>query len=958
MIDMSAEVQLTSLSPDFPGVQLTLKVQNPVQLFLTDVFFCLSENDETLSNRWPSNATPLLCSLRNLLPNKDFQAGRYHQDLITKDDMFQTKFNQILLFSIANGFAGLQGIPIQIVLKHLSRYSGINSPLLRFLQASQTHVAKALGENLFRAAIEEKNEPVLKRLLAVCSIDVNATTSIVCGEKFTPIERAAKLQDLGIVKLLVSVGADVNKTFAPISSDGGGPLARLISGIEWGTTVTPEAVQVSKVLLQAGAKIVPLQIAKLPVRSCHCAELFAALVFSVSETNHSELISHGFLGLIAEQLDDWEATEAINKIILACGRTNCGRCLTQFEDEVDWALVQGAKRGHLQLVRLLLEHSRAPHKALSAAIRFRRSKVIDSVLASGADLNALPHNIDTRPLDSKGYFREKKILTTSLAEAIKAKDESSIFKMEAAVSLEHLVEGRLFQAAIDAASKTGNIAYVRKLLGCRVCPEPSQMSHAVLYAVENDYEDIFWELLASGADVNMYSNESPAPPNPLFAAMLRRNHSMVRGILNANVQCRLAHQCYDGGIRRETLTIFGEAVKWGDQSIMEDLRSVFPNVILSGRELSEVLKNDNIAWFDFLLRSGIASQSALTNCLEVGLSKGDAILVHNLIERGADPKDRGLLKSCVKKHPKMLPILLKHISSPMSHQLVRGFGTEALKAAIRCGHAGIETVKVLLDSGLVDPKRFLDFGHVWPEMGWHDLLSSSCESPLGVAIRITRDANHADFAVIRKLLDAGCDPNGIVTTPTAQKPGFNQTALLEAIETMSKELVQLLISHGANISAEATLGLNRTPLQKAVEVDSLEIVTLLLELGADVNAKPSTRGGATALQLAAIGGNCNTAAKVLEYGAELRAPPAQVFGRWPLEGAAEHGRLDMIEFLWKVNRSSFPQEQCRKAMELAEENGHMACRDLIAELSLTGISSLPELRLGQWPSFETGLDLM
>ncbi|PMD43050.1 ankyrin, partial [Hyaloscypha variabilis F] len=135
-----------------------------------------------------------------------------------------------------------------------------------------------------------------------------------------------------------------------------------------------------------------------------------------------------------------------------------------------------------------------------------------------------------------------------------------------------------------------------------------------------------------------------------------------------------------------------------------------------------------------------------------------------------------------------------------------------------------------------------------------------------------------------------------------------------------------MIDHGADVNKKAIMGLKRTPLQQAVEVNSLELVTLLLGANADANDKPATRGGGTALQLAAIQGNCNIAARLLEYGADLSTPPSIVNGRWPLEGAAEHGRLDMIEFLWKnklagFGVAGFDEKQCRKAMELAEANG-------------------------------------
>ena len=105
----------------------------------------------------------------------------------------------------------------------------------------------------------------------------------------------------------------------------------------------------------------------------------------------------------------------------------------------------------------------------------------------------------------------------------------------------------------------------------------------------------------------------------------------------------------------------------------------------------------------------------------------------------------------------------------------------------------------------------------------------------------------------------------------------------------------------------------------------------------------SARGGATAFQLAAIRGNCIIAAKLLDCGADPQAPPANINGRWPLEGAAENGRIQMISFLWDMNKGCLDIEECRRAMELAEGNGYMACRDMIAELSHNRLATLSGL---------------
>jgi hypothetical protein len=172
-------------------------IQSPVTLFQADIISSMSENGINQSDKRSLDVTYLWSSLRSLLPNVDLQGGCDNgESLMMENEMLQINLIQILLFSAANGFAGLEGIPIQSVLKYLSRCADIDL----LLKASHSHVGKALAENLFRAAIEAKDKGVLKCLLAIPSINVNSIICIVDGRKYTPIERAASLQDLGIVQ--------------------------------------------------------------------------------------------------------------------------------------------------------------------------------------------------------------------------------------------------------------------------------------------------------------------------------------------------------------------------------------------------------------------------------------------------------------------------------------------------------------------------------------------------------------------------------------------------------------------------------------------------------------------------------------------------------------------------------------------------------------------------------------
>lgn len=110
--------------------------------------------------------------------------------------------------------------------------------------------------------------------------------------------------------------------------------------------------------------------------------------------------------------------------------------------------------------------------------------------------------------------------------------------------------------------------------------------------------------------------------------------------------------------------------------------------------------------------------------------------------------------------------------------------------------------------------------------------------------------------------------------------------------------------------------------------NEIQVVRLFLEAGCS---------GDTALQLAAMSGNFAIAAELLDWGADLHQPPLKAGGRWPFEGAAEKGRLEMLEFLWKFSGKGFDPETCGFAMKVVERKGHLACRDFIRDLMEHGL---------------------
>ncbi len=140
--------------------------------------------------------------------------------------------------------------------------------------------------------------------------------------------------------------------------------------------------------------------------------------------------------------------------------------------------------------------------------------------------------------------------------------------------------------------------------------------------------------------------------------------------------------------------------------------------------------------------------------------------------------------------------------------------------------------------------------------------------------------------LIKKLLDAGADPNSVInSTPRARmREGSPRivfaTALMRAAFAGDIELVKLLLAHGANphiISSdrETTLmaacgtGFINGYHRQRTPGERLEVVKLLIDLGEDVNAADSY--GITPLMVAANLGDTAIVQYLVDKGADLGA---------------------------------------------------------------------------------------
>jgi len=140
--------------------------------------------------------------------------------------------------------------------------------------------------------------------------------------------------------------------------------------------------------------------------------------------------------------------------------------------------------------------------------------------------------------------------------------------------------------------------------------------------------------------------------------------------------------------------------------------------------------------------------------------------------------------------------------------------------------------------------------------------------------------------LIKKLLDAGANPNALVNnTPRARMRAGSPrivfaTPLMRAAFSGDLELVKLLVSHGADptivskdgetmVAAAAGLGFIQGYSKGKLPAERLETVKLFVELGADVNAADDY--GITPLMVAGNMGDISVIQFLVDRGADLGA---------------------------------------------------------------------------------------
>ena len=849
--------------------------------------------------------------------------------LLSGEEASATIAIRAFISSIMNGFGGLNSAAIQEAIQSLLSVKSIGTSFFNALKVAPVHPATAFAESLFTAAIENKNQSVAKEVCRTNLVDVNKSVCFYGGHRYTALERAIQLKDLDLLLLLLDAGADPmeprlgrnhhNGILSKVLDIGQCQLCDGDVELKKACPQDPPYFMVLEKVLQATREVINYNYIAIVLRADLNRHSIRYLFSKVSPTEHSDYFSNLCLEKILPRLDDDSITIIINNLLLACNSAQCGTCLQTYRKDLEGALIEGAALGRSSFVKYLLGHMNPPtlpSRLLSASIRSKNDDLITWVLSKGPELDP-PAEDDYNP----------RKLSTPLAEAIYSGNDRVISLCEAAGALEHLDKGQRFHRAICMAVKVGNIAYSKRLLRSHPDFLPEDLDEALNYANEQGLEDLASSFLDAGA---AFTHTHRGPDSMLLPSL---NVGFMRKQLNAS-------------LTRIPLSIFRMACVAGDERLIRDLIAADPDpttgftpeyffsrtdVMIPG----QILNNGNPYFFRLLGEFRFLTRTDLSTCLATVIEAGETRWVSYLLSIGANPTATVVLKEAAEHNPGLLSYLLDEGRYRPSAK-IKHFGTVPLVRAIGDSVNGTEALEILLTRQDVDKTSFIDpvgntsWGRSKSSRDIPLPVPSFYITPLGLAIDIS-GKSVSGYAVVKRLLESGCDPNSIVRK-TSYGTLVIETALIYAIKIGTMSVVKLLVERGADINREVMFTLKQTPLQKAAELGKLKIVKYLLDCGADVNAAAAITSGATALQFAAISGNINVVAELLRRGANLDVPPSKGHGRWPIGGAAEHGRIDMIDYLWKYSLVGFPERQCRRAMELAEHNGHFACRNLIQEL--------------------------
>lgn len=415
-----------------------------------------------------------------------------HRRLKPLADTFSTSAYSCLIYSIENNFAGLDYVQIGAVQKVLMQVPNMQSKLLKYLHTTPRVVAKALVENLIRAAIESFDASSVAEILRTGYVSANEIICIIDGHRYTAIERSAMLKSREVTQALLDAGADLNQTYGEDPYRHRVALECALQFKLWGRRhgkVTFD-MHLVNTLLKSGTEF----RANLFANAIRLAarDLVGLLLDKLSASEHQALFRkdelHPFKIPLVEVVTIFHenlAIRIVKQLIQACSQSGCGQCTKSQIVALEGSLAAAARRGFMGLVKFLLDYMYTTDLGLplATAVRGRERAVVHLLLERGANVGC-----EVSRWEYEDYELDYAI--TPLSEAIRSGDDDLIQDFERRGALLQIHERCRFEAAMCAACEVGNSTYVQKLL--QKVPEIDRdtLTTSLCEAILQDHVDI------------------------------------------------------------------------------------------------------------------------------------------------------------------------------------------------------------------------------------------------------------------------------------------------------------------------------------------------------------------------------------------------------------------------------------------------------------------------------------
>lgn len=881
---------------------------------------------------------------------------RHTTVLVQPGSMTDPALFNSLLYSIINGFAGMEGVPPSSILGVLRKNGDFFSHLSHLIRSGPDSMSKPIVDNLLPVAIMARDAEAVALLLQSIrnhpgiSIDLNKSVFRVVGEVYTPIELAVESGSPEVVRLMLEAGADPNRRTNQSTDSGGYDISKVLSlsiSDEYSKKGYP-SLDVVRALLDHGAGIdlesmgravdyagnntavLKELVQRLPANqhgTCFSWPKYRDRISSetfkmrLSKYEHQALVED-----MVEFLANTVATSLVTDLVGKCISTNCKKCISDKPIIVTNMLFQAARRGNVELVTFLAQYSTSLHEALVGAVRSGNSQLIDFLIEKGAraDGPAVELTIDVGPPRMLAP-------STALAEAIRREDEQLVHTLADYGAWRRLDDVRHTEAAIIAAAEVGSVRYLEAVLRRNTFAENLTIK-ALNVAITRGNTECGLALLRASPNPTqnfIYSDYAKA----LFLALEKHNKDVALALFDCGAYGSLFYA--SSNRTQSPMEIAGQ---WGDLEIIDVIASMGENLNIGHQTtaLAAAVASRNRPLVDRLLDLGADPGAKAKNGsspLSEAVKNKDYPMIDHLLSKGATPANTSAFLAAMENDQAALMKLSLAVKQRYPSG-IKGFGQELTASAILSND--VERVRHWLELK-IDPAIMVKRDQI-PDPLRSEGYYEGQVSLLGLAIELAKDD---DRQVIDLLLKYGTPVNAMAavyvkymnTASIASIAVFN-TPLLLAISTRNRKMVSLLLENGADINRPARLSVFFTPLQEACKIGSYELVEFLLQRGAEINSPAARRFGGTALQMAARSGSLKIVELLLLNKANPHAPGSEFgFGGTAFEFAAEYGRYHILLMLWReAPPQGFTSAILNSARDRAERNGHRGCVDFITNI--------------------------